>query len=101
MWNFHFLKTAIFMHATGVTGYLKMDSNGDRETDFSLWDMHPETGTFRVSLWPQRTVPPGNDISCSPSPPQPCQGICLLWVTLPCLLTFGEPWVKDLEEQLE
>uniref|UniRef100_A0A8C0NZN7 Guanylate cyclase n=1 Tax=Canis lupus familiaris TaxID=9615 RepID=A0A8C0NZN7_CANLF len=34
----------------GVTGYLKMDSNGDRETDFSLWDMHPETGTFRVVL---------------------------------------------------
>uniref|UniRef100_A0A452V4L5 Guanylate cyclase n=1 Tax=Ursus maritimus TaxID=29073 RepID=A0A452V4L5_URSMA len=41
MWNRSF---------QGVTGYLKMDSNGDRETDFSLWDMHPETGTFRVVL---------------------------------------------------
>ncbi|XP_027469601.1 atrial natriuretic peptide receptor 1 isoform X3 [Zalophus californianus] len=41
MWNRSF---------RGVTGYLKMDSNGDRETDFSLWDMHPETGTFRVVL---------------------------------------------------
>ncbi|XP_046948928.1 atrial natriuretic peptide receptor 1 [Lynx rufus] len=38
MWNRSF---------QGVTGYWKMDSNGDRETDFSLWDMHPETGTFR------------------------------------------------------
>uniref|UniRef100_A0A8C9K6N9 Guanylate cyclase n=1 Tax=Panthera tigris altaica TaxID=74533 RepID=A0A8C9K6N9_PANTA len=41
MWNRSF---------QGVTGYWKMDSNGDRETDFSLWDMHPETGTFRVVL---------------------------------------------------
>ncbi|KAF0880534.1 INT3 protein, partial [Crocuta crocuta] len=41
MWNRSF---------QGVTGYWKMDGNGDRETDFSLWDMHPETGTFRVVL---------------------------------------------------
>ncbi|XP_032174057.1 atrial natriuretic peptide receptor 1 isoform X2 [Mustela erminea] len=41
MWNRSF---------RGVAGYLHMDSNGDRETDFSLWDMHPETGTFRVVL---------------------------------------------------
>uniref|UniRef100_A0A9L0T1B0 Guanylate cyclase n=1 Tax=Equus caballus TaxID=9796 RepID=A0A9L0T1B0_HORSE len=41
MWNRSF---------QGVTGYLKMDSNGDRETDFSLWDMDPETGAFRVVL---------------------------------------------------
>ncbi|XP_050022436.1 atrial natriuretic peptide receptor 1 isoform X2 [Alexandromys fortis] len=41
MWNRSF---------QGVTGYLKIDSNGDRETDFSLWDMDPETGTFRVVL---------------------------------------------------
>uniref|UniRef100_A0A8C5P3Z9 Guanylate cyclase n=1 Tax=Jaculus jaculus TaxID=51337 RepID=A0A8C5P3Z9_JACJA len=41
MWNRSF---------QGVTGYLKIDSNGDRETDFSLWDMEPETGTFRVTL---------------------------------------------------
>jgi hypothetical protein len=38
-----------------VTGFLKIDSNGDRETDFSLWDMNPETGAFRVSLCTQKT----------------------------------------------
>ncbi|XP_011379382.1 atrial natriuretic peptide receptor 1 [Pteropus vampyrus] len=41
MWNRSF---------QGVAGYLKIDSNGDRETDFSLWDMDPETGAFRVVL---------------------------------------------------
>ncbi|XP_047375739.1 atrial natriuretic peptide receptor 1 isoform X3 [Sciurus carolinensis] len=41
MWNRSF---------PGVTGYLKIDSSGDRETDFSLWDMDPETGAFRVVL---------------------------------------------------
>ncbi|XP_074175093.1 atrial natriuretic peptide receptor 1 isoform X2 [Rhinolophus sinicus] len=41
MWNRSF---------QGVTGYLKIDSNGDRETDFSLWDMDPGTATFRVVL---------------------------------------------------
>ncbi|XP_055479378.1 atrial natriuretic peptide receptor 1 isoform X1 [Psammomys obesus] len=41
MWNRSF---------QGVTGHLKIDSNGDRETDFSLWDMDPETGAFRVVL---------------------------------------------------
>ncbi|XP_060057432.1 atrial natriuretic peptide receptor 1 isoform X1 [Erinaceus europaeus] len=34
----------------GVMGHLKIDSNGDRETDFSLWDMEPATGAFRVVL---------------------------------------------------
>ncbi|XP_060676614.1 atrial natriuretic peptide receptor 1-like [Hemiscyllium ocellatum] len=33
----------------GVTGFLKMDENGDRENDYSLWDMtDPELGTFQV-----------------------------------------------------
>uniref|UniRef100_UPI0021EF05D6 Atrial natriuretic peptide receptor 1 n=1 Tax=Homo sapiens TaxID=9606 RepID=UPI0021EF05D6 len=41
MWNRSF---------QGVTGYLKIDSSGDRETDFSLWDMDPENGAFRVVL---------------------------------------------------
>uniref|UniRef100_A0A5F9DG25 Guanylate cyclase n=1 Tax=Oryctolagus cuniculus TaxID=9986 RepID=A0A5F9DG25_RABIT len=41
MWNRSF---------QGVMGYLKMDSNGDRDTDFSLWDMDPETGAFQVAL---------------------------------------------------
>ncbi|XP_059836032.1 atrial natriuretic peptide receptor 1-like [Hypanus sabinus] len=33
----------------GVTGFLKMDENGDRENDYSLWDMiDTESGTFQV-----------------------------------------------------
>ncbi|XP_072404913.1 atrial natriuretic peptide receptor 1-like isoform X2 [Chiloscyllium punctatum] len=33
----------------GVTGFLKMDENGDRENDYSLWDMtDPDLGTFQV-----------------------------------------------------
>ncbi|XP_043820485.1 atrial natriuretic peptide receptor 1 isoform X1 [Dromiciops gliroides] len=41
MWNRSFY---------GVTGYIKIDSNGDRDNDFSLWDMEPSTGIFRVVL---------------------------------------------------
>lgn len=47
----------------GVTGYLKMDSSGDRETDFSLWDMDPETSAFRVRLCPEKTGPTEKDVS--------------------------------------
>ncbi|XP_051901702.1 LOW QUALITY PROTEIN: atrial natriuretic peptide receptor 1-like [Pristis pectinata] len=33
----------------GVTGFLKMDENGDRENDYSLWDMtDTDSGTFQV-----------------------------------------------------
>uniref|UniRef100_A0A8C3IP23 Guanylate cyclase n=1 Tax=Chrysemys picta bellii TaxID=8478 RepID=A0A8C3IP23_CHRPI len=32
----------------GVTGFLKIDENGDRESDYSLWDMDPMSGTFQV-----------------------------------------------------
>uniref|UniRef100_A0A8C0G5R2 Guanylate cyclase n=1 Tax=Chelonoidis abingdonii TaxID=106734 RepID=A0A8C0G5R2_CHEAB len=35
----------------GVTGFLKIDENGDRESDYSLWDMDPTSGTFQVSGW--------------------------------------------------
>uniref|UniRef100_A0A8C3IN74 Guanylate cyclase n=1 Tax=Chrysemys picta bellii TaxID=8478 RepID=A0A8C3IN74_CHRPI len=35
----------------GVTGFLKIDENGDRESDYSLWDMDPMSGTFQVSGW--------------------------------------------------
>ena len=77
--NFQSLKTQPSSSVPpGVTGYLKMDSNGDRETDFSLWDMDPETGAFRVRLCPSKTVPTGNDILPSYLPPWPYQGICLL-----------------------
>ncbi|KAK2518221.1 atrial natriuretic peptide receptor 1 [Columba guinea] len=32
----------------GVTGFLKIDENGDRESDYSLWDMDPLTGDFQI-----------------------------------------------------
>lgn len=37
------------LHHAGVTGMLSMDKNGDRETDYSLWDMDPTLGEFEVS----------------------------------------------------
>ncbi|KAK9509454.1 hypothetical protein O3M35_006768 [Rhynocoris fuscipes] len=32
----------------GITGPVTIDANGDRVTDYSLLDMDPETGTFKV-----------------------------------------------------
>uniref|UniRef100_A0A8C3JNC9 Guanylate cyclase n=1 Tax=Calidris pygmaea TaxID=425635 RepID=A0A8C3JNC9_9CHAR len=32
----------------GVTGFLKIDENGDRESDYSLWDMDPVRGDFQI-----------------------------------------------------
>ncbi|XP_064355108.1 atrial natriuretic peptide receptor 1 [Dromaius novaehollandiae] len=32
----------------GVTGFLKIDENGDRESDYSLWDMDPARGDFQI-----------------------------------------------------
>uniref|UniRef100_A0A8U7NNI9 Guanylate cyclase n=1 Tax=Corvus moneduloides TaxID=1196302 RepID=A0A8U7NNI9_CORMO len=32
----------------GVTGFLKIDEQGDRESDYSLWDMDPEQGNFQI-----------------------------------------------------
>ncbi|CAM5175142.1 unnamed protein product [Eretmochelys imbricata] len=32
----------------GVTGFLKIDENGDRESDYSLWDMDPTSGIFQI-----------------------------------------------------
>ncbi|XP_051626980.1 atrial natriuretic peptide receptor 1 isoform X1 [Manacus candei] len=32
----------------GVTGFLKIDENGDRESDYSLWDMDPTRGEFQI-----------------------------------------------------
>lgn len=57
-----------------------MDSNGDRETDFSLWDMDPNTGAFRVRLCPPRRQ-------------------CQLGVTshLPTSLHKSEPWIKAFQ----
>ncbi|XP_068778711.1 atrial natriuretic peptide receptor 1 isoform X1 [Struthio camelus] len=60
----------------GVTGFLKIDENGDRESDYSLWDMDPARGDFQIVanyngttkkihmvpgreiLWPGHVVPP-------------------------------------------
>nr|XP_008122827.1 PREDICTED: atrial natriuretic peptide receptor 1 [Anolis carolinensis] len=32
----------------GVTGFMRIDPNGDRETDYSLWDMDPASGEFEI-----------------------------------------------------
>ncbi|KAG8550758.1 hypothetical protein GDO81_021427 [Engystomops pustulosus] len=41
---------------------MRIDDNGDRETDYSLWDMSPTTGDFQVSetnnLMTNPTFPP-------------------------------------------
>ncbi|XP_025936688.1 atrial natriuretic peptide receptor 1, partial [Apteryx rowi] len=60
----------------GVTGFLKIDENGDRESDYSLWDMDPARGDFQIVAnyngttkkihmvpgreirWPGNVVPP-------------------------------------------
>ena len=40
---FHFL--------LGVTGNVTIDDNGDRNADYSLLDMDPSTGNFKVIWW--------------------------------------------------
>nr|XP_060613964.1 atrial natriuretic peptide receptor 1 [Anolis sagrei ordinatus] len=32
----------------GITGYMRIDPNGDREMDYSLWDMDPTSGEFEI-----------------------------------------------------
>ncbi|KAM4690328.1 atrial natriuretic peptide receptor 1 [Rhinophrynus dorsalis] len=39
MWNRTF---------NGVSGFMKIDDNGDRENDYSLWDMYEPHGTFQI-----------------------------------------------------
>ena len=34
----------------GITGTVSIDANGDRNADYSLLDLRPETGSFEVSL---------------------------------------------------
>nr|XP_056709736.1 atrial natriuretic peptide receptor 1 [Euleptes europaea] len=51
----------------GVTGFLKIDKNGDRETDYSLWDMDPASGDFEIVISYNGTTKklemvPGKDI---------------------------------------
>jgi atrial natriuretic peptide receptor A len=39
-----------FFSEKGITGTVSIDSNGDRNADYSLLDMNPETGEFQVSI---------------------------------------------------
>ncbi|XP_069624199.1 atrial natriuretic peptide receptor 1 isoform X2 [Ranitomeya imitator] len=32
----------------GVSGFMRIDDNGDRDTDYSLWDMSSDTGDFQI-----------------------------------------------------
>uniref|UniRef100_A0A8C5QID1 Guanylate cyclase n=1 Tax=Leptobrachium leishanense TaxID=445787 RepID=A0A8C5QID1_9ANUR len=34
----------------GVSGFMKIDANGDRENDYSLWDMSEPSGAFQIVL---------------------------------------------------
>lgn len=34
----------------GITGNVSIDANGDRNADYSLLDLNPETGKFEVSV---------------------------------------------------
>lgn len=38
-----------YIFVSGITGDVYIDDNGDRITDYSLLDMDPESGEFRVS----------------------------------------------------
>lgn len=39
----------VFVSTTGVTGKVHLDENGDRETEFALWDMTDgDSHTFQV-----------------------------------------------------
>ena len=35
---------------TGITGNVSIDDNGDRNADYSLLDMDPDTGEFEVTI---------------------------------------------------
>ena len=36
---------------TGITGNVSIDDNGDRNADYSLLDMDPDTGEFEVTIY--------------------------------------------------
>jgi len=38
----------IFFVDAGITGKVSIDENGDRNADYSLLDLDPETGLFQV-----------------------------------------------------
>uniref|UniRef100_A0A8C5QGW0 Guanylate cyclase n=1 Tax=Leptobrachium leishanense TaxID=445787 RepID=A0A8C5QGW0_9ANUR len=43
-------KEAFKVKAVGVSGFMKIDANGDRENDYSLWDMSEPSGAFQIVL---------------------------------------------------
>ena len=40
---------------SGITGNVKVDGNGDRDPDYSLWTYQESTGQFEVSMEAQMT----------------------------------------------
>jgi len=45
------LYVQILYVCTGITGKVSIDENGDRNADYSLLDLDPETGLFEVRLF--------------------------------------------------
>ena len=43
------MHTLIFLLIIGITGTVSIDENGDRNADYSLLDLNPETDKFEVS----------------------------------------------------
>uniref|UniRef100_A0A8V1A7Z2 Guanylate cyclase n=1 Tax=Gallus gallus TaxID=9031 RepID=A0A8V1A7Z2_CHICK len=65
----------------GVTGFLRIDENGDRENDYTLWDMDPTSGDFQMvanynGTTKELHMVPGRDIhwpgNVVPSDVPPC-----------------------------
>lgn len=53
----------------GVTGKVHLDENGDRETEFALWDMTDgDTHTFQVHTRPHNCVFVGTFIGIKLTP---------------------------------
>ena len=44
------LKFIMVTIITGITGNVSIDDNGDRNADYSLLDMDPDTGEFEVTI---------------------------------------------------
>ena len=39
------------MFISGITGNVSINDNGDRDADYALLDMDPETGIFQVVIY--------------------------------------------------
>ena len=49
--NIRYFQMFSFCVCAGITGTVSIDENGDRNADYSLLDMNPETGIFEVSAY--------------------------------------------------